>query len=187
MERWAIEAHDLCKRFGDFVAVDGVSLSIPHGGVFGLLGPNGAGKSTRIKMLTTLAAPTSGSARVAGYDVLTQAGQVRHRIGYVPQQQSADPDLTGFENCVSRYGPATVSRRRCWTLPRDGDRRALDRFHRCNAILRMPFSTAAVTCSELISTGRFNVRENDLLLSSWKWYFLPFCFSVWIFPMTVRM
>jgi ABC-2 type transport system ATP-binding protein len=100
MSRWAIEAQDLCKRFGSFLAVDRLSLCIPHGCVFGLLGPNGAGKSTTIKMLTTLAAPTSGSARVAGYDVSTEAVQVRRRIGYVPQQQSADPDLTGFENLL---------------------------------------------------------------------------------------
>jgi ABC-2 type transport system ATP-binding protein len=100
MSEWSIETHDLCKRFGDLLAVDRVSLRVPRGCMFGLLGPNGAGKSTTIKMLTTLSAPTSGSVCVAGYDVVKDAVQVRKRIGYVPQQQSADPDLTGFENLL---------------------------------------------------------------------------------------
>ncbi|HTV74950.1 MAG TPA: ATP-binding cassette domain-containing protein [Candidatus Acidoferrales bacterium] len=90
----------MCRRFGPLLAVDHLSLRIPHGCAFGLLGPNGAGKSTTIKMLTTLLSPTSGSARVAGRDVATEAAQVRRRIGYVPQQQSADPDLTGYENLL---------------------------------------------------------------------------------------
>jgi ABC-2 type transport system ATP-binding protein len=100
MSAYAIETGDLCKRFGDVTAVEGVSLAVPEGAVFGLLGPNGAGKSTIIKMLATLSAPTSGWARVAGYDVVRQSLQVRRAIGYVPQQQSADPDLTGFENLL---------------------------------------------------------------------------------------
>ena len=64
----AIEAVDLVKRFGDNTAVDGVSFSVPPGSVLGLLGPNGAGKTTTVRMMTTLSVPTSGTARVAGYD-----------------------------------------------------------------------------------------------------------------------
>lgn len=100
MNDYAVEARDLCKQFGHVLAVDRVSLRIPAGVVFGLLGPNGAGKSTTIKMLTTLAKPTSGSARVAGFDVVRNSVDVRRHIGYVPQQQSADPDLTGYENLL---------------------------------------------------------------------------------------
>ncbi len=96
----AIEVVGLGKRFGDVTAVDGISLAVPHGIVFGLVGPNGAGKSTTIKMLTTLTAPTFGTARVAGFDVRRSPVDVRRRIGYVPQMQSADPDLTGFENLL---------------------------------------------------------------------------------------
>ena len=67
--RPAIEAIDLVKRFGDNTAVDGVSFTVPPGTVLGLLGPNGAGKTTTVRMMTTLTEPTSGTARVAGYDV----------------------------------------------------------------------------------------------------------------------
>lgn len=97
---YAIEAENLSKRFGDLIAVDRVSLQIPQGAVYGLLGPNGAGKSTTIKMLTTIAKPSSGTARVAGFDVQKRPVDVRRHIGYVPQQQSADPDLTGYENLL---------------------------------------------------------------------------------------
>ncbi len=94
----AIEARGLARRFGDLVAVDGLDLVVAHAAVFGLLGSNGAGKSTTIKMLTTLLPPTAGSARVAGFDVVREARQVRRRIGYVPQMLSADAGLTGREN-----------------------------------------------------------------------------------------
>ncbi len=94
----AIETAALTRRFGDLVAVDRLDLAIPAGTIFGLLGSNGAGKSTTLKMLTTLLPPSGGSARVAGYDVVTQARQVRGRIGYVPQLLSADAALTGREN-----------------------------------------------------------------------------------------
>jgi ABC-2 type transport system ATP-binding protein len=94
----AVEAQALVRRFGQMVAVNDVSLSVPAGSVFGLLGPNGAGKTTVIKMLTTLLPPTSGRARVAGFDVRFQPYEVRLRIGYVPQMPSADSELTGREN-----------------------------------------------------------------------------------------
>ena len=79
-----LQTEALPRRFGDFTVVDRLSLEVADGEVFGLLGPNGAGKSTAIKMLTTLPAPTSGRAWVAGYDLVRQASQVRCVIGYVP-------------------------------------------------------------------------------------------------------
>jgi len=95
-----IEIHNLVKRFGDFTAVNSISLQVTKGEVFGLLGPNGAGKSTTIKMLTTLLSPTSGRASVNGFDIVRQTNQVRRSIGYVPQALSADGNLTGFENLL---------------------------------------------------------------------------------------
>ncbi len=95
-----IEAETLTKRFGTLTAVDGLTLSIRKRELFGLLGPNGAGKTTTIKMLTTLLPPTSGHARVAGFDVEARAAEVRRRIGYVPQLLSADGALTGYENLL---------------------------------------------------------------------------------------
>jgi ABC-2 type transport system ATP-binding protein len=80
------------------VAVDHLDLAVASGTIFGLLGPNGAGKSTTIKMLTTLLPPTSGSAAVAGWDIVRQSARVRRAIGYVPQLVSADGGLTGREN-----------------------------------------------------------------------------------------
>ena len=94
----AIETFGLTRRFGDLIALDHLDLRIPYGQIFGLLGPNGAGKSTTIKMLTTLLEPTSGTARVAGFDILQTPAEVRRRIGYVPQLVSADGGLTGWEN-----------------------------------------------------------------------------------------
>jgi ABC-2 type transport system ATP-binding protein len=90
----------LTRKFADFTAVDGVSLDVMQGEIFGLIGPNGAGKSTLIKMLTTLLPPTSGSATIAGFDIVLQAADVRRHIGYVPQMLSADGSLTGFENLL---------------------------------------------------------------------------------------
>ena len=93
-----IQTDGLTRVFGELVAVDRLDLTVDRGVIFGLLGPNGAGKSTTIKMLTTLLPPTSGRARVAGFDVEREARQVRRRIGYVPQLLSADGNLTGGEN-----------------------------------------------------------------------------------------
>jgi ABC-2 type transport system ATP-binding protein len=96
----ALQAFALTRKFGDLTAVDQVTLTINQGEIFGLIGPNGAGKSTLIKMLTTLLPPTSGSATVAGYDIVTQPSDVRRHIGYVPQLLSADGSLTGYENML---------------------------------------------------------------------------------------
>jgi ABC-2 type transport system ATP-binding protein len=94
----AIEVTDLVKSYGAVEAVRGVSFTVPRGEVFGFLGPNGAGKSTTIKMLCTLARPTSGAARVDGYDVTTQRDDVRRRIGLVFQDPTLDGYLTAAQN-----------------------------------------------------------------------------------------
>jgi ABC-2 type transport system ATP-binding protein len=94
----AVEAIDLVKHFGDTRAVDGVSFVVPEGTVLGLLGPNGAGKTTLVRMLTTLSVPTSGTGRVAGYDILTQPTEVRRSMGLTGQAATVDEILTGREN-----------------------------------------------------------------------------------------
>jgi ABC-2 type transport system ATP-binding protein len=96
----ALQVSALTRKFRDLTAVDQVTLTINRSEIFGLIGPNGAGKSTLIKMLTTLLPPTSGSATVAGYDIVTQPAEVRRHIGYVPQLLSADGSLTGYENML---------------------------------------------------------------------------------------
>jgi ABC-2 type transport system ATP-binding protein len=95
----AIEANDLKKAYGEDVqALDGLTFSVPAGTVFGLLGPNGAGKSTTVKILTTLAHPDGGEARVAGFDVLAEPARVRESIGVVSQAGGSDQEATGREN-----------------------------------------------------------------------------------------
>lgn len=96
----AIETTDLVKTFGTNRAVDGVSLHVPTGMVYGVLGPNGAGKSTTIKVLATLLRPDGGSARVLGHDVVNDAGAVRDRIALTGQLASVDEELTGRENII---------------------------------------------------------------------------------------
>ncbi len=95
-----LETKSLTRRFGALTAVDALTLSVEAGEVFGLLGPNGAGKSTVIKMLTTLLPPTSGTATIAGLDIVRQSAMVRRIIGYVPQMVSADGLITGYENLL---------------------------------------------------------------------------------------
>jgi daunorubicin resistance ABC transporter ATP-binding subunit len=98
MAELAIETHKLVKTFKKTVAVDGIDLAIPRGGVHGFLGPNGAGKTTTIRMLATLTKPDSGTARVLGRDVVTDANEVRRRVSLTGQFASVDEDLTGAEN-----------------------------------------------------------------------------------------
>ena len=97
MSNSPIVAENLVRHFGDVHAVKGINLEIKAGEVFGFLGPNGAGKSTAVRMLTTLLRPTSGTARVAGFDVVTQADQVRRNIGVALQDAAIDPLMTGAE------------------------------------------------------------------------------------------
>jgi ABC-2 type transport system ATP-binding protein len=94
----AIEVTDLVKSYGDVEAVRGVSFTVPRGEVFGFLGPNGAGKSTTINMLCTMARPTSGTAHVSGFDVVTQRDDVRRHIGLVFQDPTLDGYLTADQN-----------------------------------------------------------------------------------------
>src|SRR5580704_15426705 len=112
-----VEVENLTKRFGDFVAVDALSFSVDHGEIFGLLGPNGAGKSTLIRMLTTLVPPTSGTARVGGFDIVRAANNVRQSIGVIPQAMTSDLDLSANEN-MSIYA-------KLYGIPRDKRRRVI--------------------------------------------------------------
>jgi ABC-2 type transport system ATP-binding protein len=129
----AIEARGLVKTYpGDVRALDGLDLAVASGTVFGLLGPNGAGKSTTVRILTTLSRPDSGSARVAGLDVLAEPVHVRHAIGVVGQKHGVDGDATGRENLVIQgefYGitGAALRRRVAESLERFGLSDAGDR------------------------------------------------------------
>ena len=93
-----IEAEGLVKHYGDVVALDGLDLSVPEGTILSLLGPNGAGKTTAVSILATLLEPDSGSATVAGADVLRSPREVRKCIGLSGQFAAVDEHLTGFEN-----------------------------------------------------------------------------------------
>jgi ABC-2 type transport system ATP-binding protein len=113
----AIEVEGISKRFGALLAVDNVSFTVRGGEIFGLLGPNGAGKSTLIRMLTTLVPPTSGTAIVAGHDIIHDPNAVRASIGVIPQNMTSDPELTCAENIgihARLYG-ITGARRRART------------------------------------------------------------------------
>ena len=126
----AVVIDKLVKRFGDFVAVDNVSLEIPKGEIFGFLGPNGAGKSTTIRILCGLLGPTSGRASVAGFDVATQPEDIRRNIGYMSQKFSLYDDLSVQENIeffggVYGVNPDKLAARRDYVLQMAGleDRR----------------------------------------------------------------
>ncbi|MCS7097714.1 MAG: ATP-binding cassette domain-containing protein [Candidatus Methanomethyliaceae archaeon] len=116
-----IEAENLTKIFNkSLIAVDHISFSVYEGEIFGFLGPNGAGKTTTINMLITLLKPTEGRASVLGFDVVKQANEVRKVIGVVPQEFTADEDLTAYENimlCASLYGiPSNIAKDRAMEL-----------------------------------------------------------------------
>jgi ABC-2 type transport system ATP-binding protein len=104
----AVYVKDLEKRFGRFVAVDRISFSIKKGEIFGFLGPNGAGKSTTIRMLCGIITPTSGSGRVAGHDIFSEAEEIKHSIGYMSQRFSLYVDMTPFENIRFYLGAYNV-------------------------------------------------------------------------------
>src|SRR5436305_9719536 len=105
-----IEVEGLARIFKDVRAVDGIDLQIEPGEIYGFLGPNGAGKSTTVHMLTTLLPPTSGTARVAGYDVATEGPQVRASIGAALQEAALDPLLTGREHLRLQASLQALSR-----------------------------------------------------------------------------
>jgi ABC-2 type transport system ATP-binding protein len=116
-----IKAEGLTKVFNkSLVAVDHVDFSVKDGEIFGFLGPNGAGKTTTINMLITVLKPTEGTASVLGYDINKQANEVRKVIGVVPQEYTADEDLTGYENiilCADLYGiPRDIAKKRALEL-----------------------------------------------------------------------
>ena len=123
--RTAVEVHELTKRFGGFVAVDRVSFAVAPGEVFGFLGPNGAGKTTTIKMLNGLVAPTSGSGRVAGFDIATERAAIKSSIGYMSQLFSLYGDLTVDENIdffagLYGVGGSRLAARREWVIAMAG-------------------------------------------------------------------
>ena len=111
----AIEIRNLTKKFNGFTAVDNISFEVKKGEFFGLLGPNGAGKTTTINMLSTLLSPTSGYAKVAGYDIVKERENVRRSIGMVFQEPALDSKLTGRENLefhAMMYGMNKEERKR---------------------------------------------------------------------------
>jgi ABC-2 type transport system ATP-binding protein len=112
----SVEVHRLTKDFGATRALDDATFDVEPSEIFGLLGPNGAGKTTTMRILLTLLKPTSGHARVAGYDVTTNPKQVRARVGWVPQDRTVDPLLTVMENMTFMGGmyhlPPKQARRR---------------------------------------------------------------------------
>jgi ABC-2 type transport system ATP-binding protein len=109
-----VKVEGLSKSYGKFKAVDNISFGVKEGEIFGFLGPNGAGKTTTINMLTTLIRPSSGDATVCGYDIRKDANEVRRSVGVVPQEYTADEDMTGLNNillCADLYGmPRSDSR-----------------------------------------------------------------------------
>jgi ABC-2 type transport system ATP-binding protein len=115
-----VRVDGLSKTFGHLKAVDNISFEVKQGEIFGFLGPNGAGKSTTINMLTTMMRPTSGKATVCGFDVHSEATDVRRNVGVVPQEYTADEDMTGLQNillCADLYGlPRSDSKPHAWDL-----------------------------------------------------------------------
>jgi ABC-2 type transport system ATP-binding protein len=111
MANWSVEADNLTRVFGDFVAVDHLTFRVREGQIFGFLGPNGAGKSTTIRMLAGILPPTSGTGRVAGFDMLTERQAIKQAIGYMSQKFSLYEDLTVRENLEffgGVYGAASL-------------------------------------------------------------------------------
>ena len=109
----AIEVEHMVKKFGELTAVNDVSFNVSRQEIFGLLGPNGAGKTTLIRVLTTLTPPTSGTARVGGHDIRTDADGVRRTLGVIPQAFTSDPELTAKENMAIHaklYGVPSAER-----------------------------------------------------------------------------
>ena len=108
---YAIHCHNLTKQFGDFKAVNNISLTVEKGEIFGFLGANGAGKTTAIRIFCGLSYPTSGEATVAGFDVYTQQEQIKKHIGYMSQKFSLYDSLTVAENITFYGGVYGLSRK----------------------------------------------------------------------------
>jgi ABC-2 type transport system ATP-binding protein len=112
---YAIEAIDVTKKFGDFIAVNKLNLRVAHGEILGLLGPNGAGKTTTVRMIACLLKPTSGKIFVNGHDAVKEPERVKQKIGYMPQRFSLYEDLTVLENLEfygKIYGLPSIERKR---------------------------------------------------------------------------
>ncbi len=154
----AIEVKDLVKRFEGKPAVDGISFDTRRAEVFGFLGPNGAGKTTSIKMLTTLLQPTSGHARVLGFDVKTQGRRIRERIGVVQQQDSFDQGLNA-ETSMDIYGLV-------WDVPRQERRRRIDELverFQMDEFRRTPTIDLSAGQRRRLQVAREFVHDMDLL------------------------
>lgn len=108
---YAVETHELTRRFGDFIAVNQVTMRVESGEVFGFLGPNGSGKTTTMRMLCGLISPTAGSGRVLGFDIGRESEQIKARIGYMSQKFSLYPDLRVEENLAFYADVYGVARR----------------------------------------------------------------------------
>jgi ABC-2 type transport system ATP-binding protein len=131
----AVATDMLTKRFGKFTAVDGISLEVVKGEIFGFLGANGAGKTTAIKMLCGLLAPTSGRASVAGFDVASQAHEIKKNIGYMSQKFSLCEDLSVKEN-IEFYGGGYGLTRQEIRSRTDGLLEELNLFEQRNALTK---------------------------------------------------
>jgi ABC-2 type transport system ATP-binding protein len=124
-DNYAVTLRDLSKSFGDFVAVNRVSLDVKKGEVFGFLGPNGAGKSTTIRMLCGILQPTSGQGTVAGFDIIRQTEEIKKKIGYMSQRFSLYDDLTVEENIeffsgIYKIPPERKKERKEWVIAMAG-------------------------------------------------------------------
>jgi ABC-2 type transport system ATP-binding protein len=118
-QKYAIETRDLTKKFGDFTAVDSINFHVEQGEIFGFLGANGAGKTTAIKMLNGLSRPTSGSAKVAGFDIRESTNKVKENIGYMSQHFSLYEDLSVYQNIRFYGGIYGLSRKRIKTRSKE--------------------------------------------------------------------
>jgi len=154
----AIEISHLKKLFGDFPAVDDVSFYVKKGEIFGLLGPNGAGKSTIIRMLCTLSRPTAGTATVAGYNVVKQAGKVRQHIGLVSEKLIMYDQLTAREN-LRLFG-------KLYNLPNDFLKKRIDellQFVRMEKWADHRISTFSTGMKQRINVIRALVNQPEIL------------------------
>jgi ABC-2 type transport system ATP-binding protein len=158
MSQWAVEVENLEKRFGDFVAVDGLSFRVRKGEVFGFLGPNGAGKSTTIRMLCGILPPTGGRGQVAGFDIRTEAERIKERIGYMSQRFSLYEDLTVEQNIdffsgIYKIPKAKKRDRKDWVIQMAG----LERH------LKVRTSLLPVGLKQRLSLGCAVMHEPDII------------------------